>query len=138
MKKTDKQKLFEAFEKVCNIKLIKEEKPLNEAYVDDDGNLQDMNYEPKFDNMVNAFCNEFVIHFSDNDEDEATLVYITKSDDDNIKINEIVRGIDKFTPEQYNYYNKIINEMYNSGELILPDTFSYTMKNKNITDIDYL
>jgi hypothetical protein len=26
MKKTDKQKLFEAFEKVCNIKLIKENK----------------------------------------------------------------------------------------------------------------
>lgn len=138
MKKTDKQKLFEAFEKVCKVNLIKEERSLNEAYVDDDGNLQDMNYEPKFDNMVNAFCDKFVIHFSDNDEDEATLVHITKSDDDNIKINEIVRGIDKFTPEQYNYYNKIINEMYNSGELILPHTFSYTMKNKNISDIDYL
>jgi hypothetical protein len=34
MKKTDKQKLFEAFEKVCKIKLIKEEKSPRESLKD--------------------------------------------------------------------------------------------------------
>jgi hypothetical protein len=131
MKKTDKEKLFEAFEKVCKIKI-------NEAYVDDDGNLQDMNFEPKFDNMVNAFCNEFALHFSDNDEDEPTFVHITLKNN-NIKITDISRGIgEKFTKEQYEYYKKLINKMYKSGELKLPHSFDYVMKNGNITDINYL
>lgn len=134
MKKTDKQKLFEAFEKVCKLKI-------NEAYVDDEGNLNDMNYEPKFDNMVNAFCNKYVLHFIHDNEDmdeETTFVHITVKNN-KIKITEIIRDIgEKFTPEQYDYYDKLINQMYKSGELKLPHSFDYKIKNGNITDINYL
>jgi hypothetical protein len=135
MKKTDKQKLFEAFEKVCKVKI-------NEAYVDDEGNLNDMNYEPKFDNMVNAFCNTYALHFIDDNEnmdEETTFVHITLNDNNTIQIDEIIRGIgEEFTQEQYDYYDKLINQMYNSGDLILPTSFDYKINNGTATDINYL
>jgi hypothetical protein len=56
MKKTDKQKLFEAFEKVCKIKLIKEEKSPKDSLKEHLIELIDL--EP-YDNMsnINIYAN---------------------------------------------------------------------------------
>jgi hypothetical protein len=92
--------------------------------------------EYKFDNMVTAFVDEYAIHFVESPEEEAMMIYVVKNGD-NIKIKNIEAGFDmKITPEQYKKYEIKINEMYRKGEIILPYSFGYTIKDNNITDID--
>jgi hypothetical protein len=92
--------------------------------------------EYRFDNMVTAFVDEYAIHFVESPEEEAMIIFVVKNGN-NIKIKNIEAGFDmKITPEQYKKYEIKINEMYKNGEIILPDTFSYTIKDNNVTNID--
>jgi hypothetical protein len=43
----------------------------------------------------------------------------------------------KIKPEQYKDYEIKINEMYRKGEIKLPDSFNYNIKDNDITNIDW-
>jgi 6-phosphogluconolactonase/glucosamine-6-phosphate isomerase/deaminase len=93
--------------------------------------------EYKFDNMVTAFVDEYAIHFVESPEEEAMMIYVVKNGN-NIKIKNIEAGFDmKIKPEQYKDYEIKINEMYRKGEIKLPDSFNYNIKDNDITNIDW-
>jgi 6-phosphogluconolactonase/glucosamine-6-phosphate isomerase/deaminase len=93
--------------------------------------------EYKFDNMVTAFVDEYAIHFVESPEEEAMMIYVVKNGN-NIKIKNIEAGFDmKIKPEQYKDYEIKINEMYRKGEIKLPDSFYYNIKDNDITNIDW-
>jgi len=97
--KTDKQKLFEAFEKVCGIKFI------NEAFVDKDGNLRDINKNLSEEDIREIFRGYLECAlWTEEDRLRDDVSVDTDSDDDFEDMDEIeklIRLKDKFNDKNF-------------------------------------
>jgi hypothetical protein len=121
MKKTDKQKLFEAFEKVCKIKLLKEEKSPRESLKDI--LIDNIDLDP-YDNLsyINQFAKgdqkilEMFKIFKDEREYDIKIVGLSKS------IESWLRGLPTVVSGLPTYYDELTNLLYAIGYIDTRDT----------------
>jgi hypothetical protein len=96
--KTDKRKLFEAFEKICKIKLI------NEAFIDKDGNIQDISHKQLSDDEIKEIFKGYIECALWTEED--TLKDDMGVDDNDDEDIEDMDEIEKLIKLQDNFQNK--------------------------------
>lgn len=115
MKNTDKQKLFEAFEKICKIKLIKEEKSPKDTLKDHLIELIDL--EP-YDNL------SYINQYAKGDEKIVEMFKIYKSEKEyelnrgvSIKksLEDWLRGLPTVLSSMPVYYDELTNLLYALG-----------------------
>jgi hypothetical protein len=114
MKKTDKQKLFEAFEKVCKIKLIKEEKSprelLKEFLIDniDFEGYEDLDYINHRAQGDDKIVELFKVFEKEKDYD-IKRVGVTKA------LIDWIRGLPNMLSSLPTYYDELRNLLYAIG-----------------------